>query len=162
MTAACGPQRDREYKGTTMNRTEALTEVLRDPARSHAEKEIAARALRSVNASADVGDKEPASASTPYQELSADSLAMLHALGKNHLRDISEDAFALYAHHFDPRFKELLCRQWREWVCPEDYVLALVGMSRSDYWRAVYDHAKSDDVRQNAVIEMQKSRSASS
>ena len=138
-----------------MNRTEALTAVIEDPGRSRAEKEIAARALQ---ASANVGDKEPASASTPYQELSADSLAMLHALGKNHLRDISEDAFVLYAHHFDPRFKQQLCTQWREWVRPDDAFLELIGMSRTDYWRTVYEQAKSDDVRMNALAEMRKER----
>ena len=39
-------------------------------------------------------------------------------------------------------------------------LLDLIGMSATDYWRIVYDHAKSDDVRQNGVMEMQKSRSA--
>jgi hypothetical protein len=141
-----------------MNRTAALTEVLRDPNRSRAEKEIAARALRALNASADVGDKEPASPATPYQELTPDSLTMLQALGKRHLRDISEDAFVLYARHFDPRFKELLCRQWREWVRPDDAILELIGMSVADYWRTIYDHAKSDDVRMNALEQMQKER----
>jgi hypothetical protein len=130
-----------------MNKIEALSAVLQDPGRSPAEKEIAARALRSVSASGIGTGIEPACASTPYQELSPDSLVMLHALGKKHLRDISEDEFVRYAQHFDPRFKELLCRQWREWVRPDDSVLDLIGMSRTEYWRAIYDDAKSDDVK---------------
>lgn len=83
---------------------------------------------------------------------------MLNALGKPHLHDISEDDFARYAHHFDPSFKEKLCRQWREWVCPDDDFLDLIGLSRAEYWRTIHDHAKSEDVRQNALAEMRKER----
>jgi hypothetical protein len=111
-----------------MNRTEALTAVLQDPGRSQAEKGIAARALR---ASATAELRETEGTVSPYQELSADSQTMLHALGKRHLRDISEDEFARYAQHFDPRSTELLCRQWREWVCPDDDFLDLIGLSRT-------------------------------
>jgi len=103
-----------------MNRTEALTAVLQDPNRSDAEKEIAARALRS-RTNADV--RELVSATIPYQELSADSQAMLHSLGKKHLSEINEDEFARYAHQFNPSFKQALCRQWRAWVCPGDDML---------------------------------------
>jgi|SRR5580693_1419091 hypothetical protein len=137
-----------------MNKIEALSAVLQDPGRSPAEKEIAARALRSVSASGIGTGIEPACASTPYQELSPDSLVMLHALGKKHLRDISEDEFARYARHFDPRFKELLCRQWREWVCPDDAFLDLIVLTRTEYWKTIRDNAKSDDVRMNARTEI--------
>lgn len=128
-----------------MNKLEALTAVLQDPSRSREEKEIAARALRSVNASTDA---EPAI--TAYQELTQDSQMMLQALCKKHLRGISEADFERYAHDFDPCFKELLCRQWREWVCPDDDFLNLIGLSRTNYWRTIYDHAKSEDVKAHA------------
>jgi hypothetical protein len=58
----------------------------------------------------------------------------------------------------DNRFKKGLCRQWREWICPEDSVLYLIGLSRAGYWKTIYDHAKSDDVRMNALAEMRKER----
>src|ERR1700675_3351855 len=35
-----------------------------------------------------------------------------------YLGEVSEGELARYAHHFDPWYKEELCRQWREWVCP--------------------------------------------
>ncbi len=85
---------------------------------------------------------------------------MLQALEKKHLRDVAEADFERNAQHLDPRATELLCRQWREWICPDDSVLALIGMSRTDYWRTVYDHAKSEDVKQNALAEMRKCFSA--
>jgi hypothetical protein len=134
-----------------------VSDSLQDPKRSPAEKEIAARALRPVNTSSMDAETREQSPASPYQELTPDSQAMLQALGKKHLRDISEHDFARYAQHLDPRATELLCRQWREWICPEDYVLDLIGMSRAEYWRAIYEHAKSDDVRMNAVAEMPKS-----
>jgi hypothetical protein len=70
---------------------------------------------------------------------------MLQALGKRHLREINDDAFTKYAQHFDPRFKTELCRQWRAWVCPDDEFLSLIGLSRTGYWKTIYDHAKSDE-----------------
>jgi len=106
--------------------------------------------------------KEPESPTSPYQVLSPDSLAMLHVVGKNHLRDISEADFERYAQHLDPSFKQELCRQWRAWVCPADDFLTLIGLSRAEYWKTIYDHAKSDDVRMNALAEMHKPSSASS
>jgi hypothetical protein len=133
-----------------MNRIEALTAVLQDPGRSQAEKEIAARALRATNGEI----KE--SATVPYQELSDDSRAMLLALGKKHLREVSDSDFTKYAQHFGHAQKQELCKQWREWVCPDDDFLALIGMSRTGYWKTIRDNAKSDDVRLNAEVEIRK------
>ncbi len=130
-----------------MNRTEALTEVLHDPSRSQREKEIAAAALSATNVST----------AGPHQELSQDSKAMLLALGKTHLREISEDEFARYAQHFGHPQKQELCRQWREWVCPDNDFLALIGLTRTGYWQIIHDRAKSDDVRMNALTEIRSS-----
>jgi hypothetical protein len=63
---------------------------------------------------------------------------MLMALGKKHLREISEGEFARYAHHFNPSFKQELCRQWREWVPGR-------GVSRSH--RAITDRLLADHPR---------------
>src|SRR5260370_34380843 len=103
-----------------MNRTEALTEVLRDPSRSEADKNVARAAL----------DKAKASVAVPHQELSVDSKSMLLALGKNHLREISENEFALYAEHFSHSQKQELCRQWREGGNPDGEFLVLNSLDR--------------------------------
>lgn len=139
-----------------MEKLAALEAILKDDSRSPRDKAIARAALdkakaieRGVETDAIT---EPTKTTAAYQELTPDSLTMLQALGKRHLRDISEDAFVLYAHHFDPRFKQELCRQWREWVCPDDAFLDLIGLSRAGYWRTIYDHAKSEDVRLNAEV----------
>jgi len=130
-----------------MDRTAALEHVLRDPTRSEKDKDIACAALGVASVSTTV----------PYQELSVDSKAMLIALGKNHLREISENEFALYAQHFSHSQKQELCRQWREWVCPDDEFLDLIGLTRTGYWQIIRDRAKSDDVRMNALTEIRSS-----
>jgi hypothetical protein len=66
------------------------------------------------------------------------------------------DYLGYYAQHFDTGFKQELCRQWREWVCPDAAFVDLIGMSATDYWRTAYDHGKSDNVRANALAEMRK------
>ncbi len=130
-----------------MDRTAALEQVLRDPTRSEKDKDIARAAL----------GVESVSTTVPYQELSVDSKAMLLALGKNHLREISENEFALYAQHFSHSQKQELCRQWRDWVCPDNDFLALIGVSQTGYWQIICDRAKSDDVRMHALAEIRSS-----
>ena len=44
----------------------------------------------------------------------------------------------------------------RAWTRPDDAFLALIGMSRTQYWETIYDHAKSDDVRINTGAELRK------
>jgi hypothetical protein len=106
--------------------------------------------------STDPAVSELVSTAGTHQELSRDSSAMLLALGKTHLREISEDEFARYAQHFGPSHKQELCRQWRDWVCPNDEFLDLIGLLRTDHWQIIRDRAKSVDVRMNAMAEMQK------
>jgi len=130
-----------------MDRTAALEQVLRDPTRSERDKDIARAALIVASVSTTV----------PYQELSVDSRAMLLALGKNHLREVSENEFAHYAQHFSHSQKQELCRQWREWVNPDDELLALIGLTRMGYWQIIRDRAKSDDVRTHALTEIRSS-----
>jgi len=130
-----------------MDRTAALEQVLRDPTRSEKDKDIARAVLGAAHVSTTV----------PYQELSVDSKSMLLALGKNHLSEITENEFALYAQHFSHSQKHELCRQWREWVCPDDEFLALIGLTRTGYWQIIRERAKSDDVRTHALTEIRSS-----
>jgi hypothetical protein len=124
-----------------MEKIDALEAVLRDPSRSQRDKDIARAALDARQASStDAAVSELVSTAGPHQELSPDSKSMLLALGKGHLREISEDEFAHYTKNFGLSHKQDLCRQWREWVCPDDEILDLIGLTRANYWQIIHDH----------------------
>lgn len=99
-----------------MDKIAALTNVLQDPGRSQAEKEIAARALRSVNAS----DNDLASEDFPYQAVMTDATcAMLATLNVQRVPDLNEDICERHItahclHASDPIVREFH-RQGHSW-----------------------------------------------
>jgi hypothetical protein len=84
------------------------------------------------------------------QALSVAALAMLNALGKSHLRDVDQEEWAQYAKHQGITWMDDLYAEYMAWKCPDEDVLAIIGMKPLDHWKMVQAHAKTDDVRQHA------------
>jgi len=124
-----------------MDKFTALQAVLDDPTRSENEKQIARAALQRNRSS--------------EQVLTPESAAMLHALGKNHLLEISEHAFETYAARFGDAQKVELSRQWSQWVAPTE-LLNIIRWSEVDYWRSVRSSAETDDVQQHAAQQIER------
>src|SRR5713226_8392088 len=117
-----------------MNRTEALTEVLRDPARSEKDRGIAARALRAVNASADVLVAAP-----DPQGMTDTTRAMLAALKVERIAELNEDIYERYcvAHFVKP--SDPIVQEFRYWIPPSAAFLSTIGMTLREWWGAILD-----------------------
>jgi len=124
-----------------MDKFTALQAVLDDPTRSENEKQIARGALQRNRSS--------------EQVLTPDSAAMLQALGKNHLLEISEQAFETYIARFGHAQKVELSRQWSQWVAPTE-LLQIMRWSEVGYWQSVRDSPETEDVRQHAQAQIRK------
>jgi len=119
-----------------MNRTEALLDVLQDPARSQKDRDIAARALRAANASADVLVAAP-----DPQEMTEATRMMLAALKVERIADLNEDTFERYcvAHFVKP--SDPLVKEFRFWIPPSAAFLSTIGMTLPEWWRTIFDLA---------------------
>jgi hypothetical protein len=120
-----------------MNRTEALTEVLRDPARSEKERGIAARALQAANVSADVA----VVAAPDPQVMTDDTRMMLAALRVGRIADLDEDIYERYciAHCVKP--SDPIVKEFRFWIPPPATFLSTIGMTLREWWEAILDLA---------------------
>lgn len=120
-----------------MNRLEALTEVMRDPARSDRDRGIASRALEAANVNA----TDAALGAADPHVMADDTRTMLAALKVERIADLNEDIYERHciAHcvkHTDP-----IVTEFRYWIPPSAEFLDNIGMSSRGYWQAVYDRA---------------------
>jgi hypothetical protein len=90
------------------------------------------------------------------QSLPTASEAMLRALGRNHLGELSNEEYARHSSEFGWVERLELERQRGQWLCPDPEILVLLGLTRLTFWQGVRDRATTDDVRQNATKEISK------
>jgi hypothetical protein len=85
--------------------------------------------------------------------LSHEAAEMLRAIGKNHLREVSDEEWARYsAKH---AISDLLCAEYWDWHCPDVEVLKLIhGTDARDaaihHWISVQNRTSDIHVRQHA------------
>jgi hypothetical protein len=113
-----------------MDRISALTAVLQDPARTDAEKQIAARALRSVN--------EEFVAPTP--QMTDATCAMLSVLKIGRVADLNEDVYEQHCIAHCVKASDPIVKEFRLWVPPSQAFLASIGMTLADWRMATRDH----------------------
>jgi hypothetical protein len=94
------------------------------------------------------------------QALPTASEAMLRALGRKHLGQLSDEEYARHSAEVSWPERLELERQRGEWRCPSEEILVLLGLTKLTYWQGVRDRATTDDVRQNATKEISKLESA--
>ena len=119
-----------------------LQSIIDDPG-STAEERAAARSRLN---SAAIGE-EPPTFSPRAQE-------MLRALGKTHIRDVSEDEWLRYIQQRGLTLRDPLVMERAEWVLPDERFMELTGWTPRTYWRWVLDRATSPQVRENALKEL--------
>jgi hypothetical protein len=90
------------------------------------------------------------------QGLPTASEAMLRALGRKHLGELSDEEYGRYSSEFGWVERLELERQRGEWFCPDAEILVLLGLTRLTFWQGVRDRAKTDDVRHNAHREIKR------
>lgn len=118
-----------------MNRTEALTEVLQDPARSEKDRAIAARALRAANGSANVF------VAADPKVMTDTTRAMLVALKVERIADLNEDIFERYCIVHCVRVSDPIVKEFRYWIPPGAEFLSLIGMTLREWWKAIHELA---------------------
>jgi hypothetical protein len=94
------------------------------------------------------------------QALPTASEAMLRALGRNHLGELSDEEYERHRSEFGWAERLELDQQRGQWCCPDPEILMLLGLNRLTYWHGVRDRATTDDVRQNATKEITKLESS--
>jgi hypothetical protein len=84
------------------------------------------------------------------------SEAMLRALGRKHLGELSDEEYGRHSAEVSWPERLELDRQRGEWAAPDDEILDAMGLSRLTFWQGVRDRATTDDVRENATKEISK------
>jgi hypothetical protein len=126
LTLAFGAGPDQEFSRSELDKIAALTSVLQDPSRTDAEKQIAARALRSVN--------EEFVAPTP--QVTDATCAMLATLKVRSVADLNEDIYERHITAHSLNASDPIVREFRRWVPPSGAFLASIGMTLPDWWNA--------------------------
>jgi hypothetical protein len=79
---------------------------------------------------------------------------LLRILGKNHLRDVTDDEWSRYA--AGRNISETLCAEYWQWHCPDVEVLVLIHgteplAAKVQHWTLIHDRTADLHVKRHAL-----------
>jgi hypothetical protein len=90
---------------------------------------------------------------------SAEAHEMLRILGKNHLRDVTNDEWIRYT--AGRNISETLCAEYWQWHCPDIEVLVLIHgteplAARVQHWTLIHDRTADLHVKRHALDQIKQ------